>query len=357
MLYAIEVRAIIDSGGLPEAVEYYEMFPREPGSTRELDFAVDSIDSIPSATLLGVMERMVAAAANGEDGVLIVAHGEERGFLMGVAPGGVSAMDGALRDIMDAAGPLDRAAAISALPADEHVPAWRELINELSPGTIQGEITEGEAVRWFNDQWKRGQANNLRVTVAALENLVNRMKQVRRARFQRVEIRACNIGANQAALETLQEFFGATRVCAPSVGTFYVRVRPLVSSNERRQRAWIRRFGGEVRGGVYAGRTGPAPRNDTVFVVAPHDELAFAIEGGFRILVWETSLRPHLYAANAFASEWSHVKSWVEHNIMFGSTYSRGNFVLAGMWTFGQGGLPFAAPMNIEYRRSIVCVA
>ena len=355
MLYPIEVRAIIDSTGLPEAVQYYEMFPREPGSTRDRDFAVDPIDAVSQPTLLRVMDRMIAAAANSEHQVLIVAHGEGRGFLMPLAQGGVSAMDDALRHIMDAAGPLDRAAAISALPAeDDRRAAWRELIEELRPGTIQGTITELEAATWFN-QWKRNQANNLGVQVAALENLVDRMKQVRRARFRRVEIRSCNIGSNDVALATLKEFFGAACICAPNVGTFYVGVRPVVSQNERHERAWIRRYGAGVRSAVYAGEPRPAPRNDTVYVVAPHDELAFAIEGGFRILVWETSLLPHLYASQAFANEWSHVKAWVEQNVMFGSTYSRGNFVLAGMWIFGQGGLPFATPMGLSYRQSIVC--
>jgi hypothetical protein len=355
MLYASGVRAIIDSTGLPEAVQYYRMFPRERSRTRALDFDVTRMDSLRRPTFLAVMDHMIAAAGNQEREVLIVAHGESRGFLMPVAQGGVSAMKEALRVIMNAATQIDRAAAIGALPEAQRVPAWRRFIEELSPGAIQGTITEQEAVAWFN-QWKAAQAHTLNVRVPALEDLVNHMKQVRQAQFRRVEIRACNIGADRDAVTALKDFFGAACVCAPDVGTFYVGVRPRVSRNQRLEQAWMRRFGRPVRGGVYAGRTGPSPRNDTVFVVAPHDELAFAVENGFRILVWETSLRPHRYASNAFASEWSYVKAWVEQHIMVGSTYSRGNFVLAGMWTFGHGGQPFAAPMDLGYRSSIVCV-
>ncbi|MEX2300975.1 MAG: hypothetical protein WD733_08575 [Bryobacterales bacterium] len=356
MIYAIGVRAIIDSNGLPEAVTFYRTFPREPGQTRDTDFPVDPIDSVAPITLLAVMDRMIAAAREGEDEALIVAHGEERGFLMPVATGGVSAMDDALQVIMDAEEPLDEAAAIAARPVAERVQAWTDFINELEPGTIVGTITEREAVTWFG-RWKTGQAGRLRLQAPALENLVSRMKRVRSARFQRIEIRACNIGANQGAIDKLKEFFGTASLFAPNVGTFYVGVRPRVSVREAHEQAWIRRFEAPVRGGVYAGRTGPTPRNDTVYVPAAHGPLGFAIDEGFRILVWETSLRPHRYASQSFANDWTHVKAWVQLNIMPNSTYTRGNFILAGMWIFGQGGLPFAAPTDLTYRNCIVAAS
>ena len=69
------------------------------------------------------------------------------------------------------------------------------------------------------------------------------------------------------------------------------------------------------------------------------------------------SRHPHRYASQAAAGSWSYVKAWVDENIMPLSRYQRGSFVLAGMWIFGRGSQPFAAPLDREYREVLACSA
>src|SRR5438874_12825147 len=74
------MRAIIDATGLPQAVSYYRMFPREPARSSEDDMTIDRIIPVHHITLEAVLDQMQAAKAERE--VLIVAHGEEEGLIM-----------------------------------------------------------------------------------------------------------------------------------------------------------------------------------------------------------------------------------------------------------------------------------
>jgi hypothetical protein len=161
-------------------------------------------------------------------------------------------------------------------------------------------------------------------------------------------------------MATLKEFFGAGRLCAPNVGTFYVVVRPFVTSVERGRSAWARQNAGPVRGGVYQREVGPAARSYDAYVPAPGGTpMGFSIPEGFRIRVWEVSRTPHRYAASADAASWSYVDQWVSMNVMTNSSYrgsSRNDrFMLAGMWTFAPGEEPFATPLESAYRNVLVC--
>src|SRR5947208_12550064 len=89
------MRAIIDATGLPQAVSYYRMFPREPARSSEDDMTIDRIIPVHHITLEAVLDQMQAAKAERE--VLIVAHGEARGLIMHLtAKRSVSALKEAL---------------------------------------------------------------------------------------------------------------------------------------------------------------------------------------------------------------------------------------------------------------------
>jgi hypothetical protein len=348
------MRAIIDARGLPEAVRYYRMFSREPSINRQLDMSIQSIDQVNSMSMETLLDRMLAVANRGEKEVLIVAHGEPRGFLMRMTAGATSAMQDALETVMRTATALDQVQAIGQRPAAERLAAWTRFIERLAPGTITGTITVQVAENWFAQRWLRGQVQNIRVQTAKLRELVRKMQDVRQQRFRRVEVRACNMGANVNALRTLREFLGAQRVLAPTVGTFYVPLHPFVPHHTRQLQAWSRRYGGPVRGGVYRGGAGPSARTFQVYVPARGNvPMGFAIPEGFRLRIWEVSRRPHRYAAAGAAAAWSFVRSWVGLYIMPGSAYRRGRFYLAGSWTFGRG-RPYTLPLEPDYRNFIV---
>lgn len=351
------MRAIIDQTGYPEAESYYRMFPLEPAARREDDMRVTIVDPVANITMERVLDRLTVAARAQERVVMIVAHGRGDGFIMPIAAGGVTARRNALLGVMRAAEGIWRRYYIRHRPADERLREWTRYIRELAPDAIRGEISVEDAERWFQDNWLVREARNIRVTRQKIEELVTKMNRVQGWNFARIEIRACNMGADQAALETLRQFLGAQRICAPNVGNFYVAVRPYVSADGRRRRIWARRHAGPVRGGVYRGRRGPRARTFDVLVPAAGGvPQGFVIPQGFTIRVWETQRRPiHRYASRAAAASWNHVRAWVDHNIMPRSGYRRGRFFLAGMWTFGPGREPFVTPLDPGYRRTLVC--
>src|SRR5256885_17229556 len=341
------MRAIIDATGLPQAVSYYRMFPREPARSSEDDMTIDRIIPVHHITLEAVLDQMLAAKAERE--VLIVAHGEARGLIMHLsAKRSVSALKEALDLVSRVGAALARRAAIRAQSATDQVTSWAALAEELKPGSVQGAFTVHEAEAWFA-RWLTEQAALVTTGgVHDLEHLIHKMNAVREARFERVEVRACKLG--DEALESLCNFLGAGRVCAPSVGTFYGWVQPLVARPATLTR-WERAFGGPARSPVYRRGAGPTAQHYDVYVPGRRNPLdGLIVPDAFDIRVWEVSRRPHhLYASRAAAGSWPYVKAWVDEHIMRLSRYHRGGFWLSGLWTFGRNSQPFAAPLAPEY--------
>src|SRR5438874_2563703 len=228
------MRAIIDATGLPQAVSYYRMFPREPARSSEDDMTIDRIIPVHHITLEAVLDQMQAAKAERE--VLIVAHGEARGLIM-------------------------------------HLTAKR--------------------------------------SVSALKEALDLVSRA---------------GAALARPATLAR--------------------------------WEHVYGGPARSPVYGRGAGPTARQYDVYVPGRRNPLdGLIVPDAFDMRVWETSRHPHRYASQAAAGSWSYVKAWVDENIMPLSRYQRGSFVLAGMWIFGRGSQPFAAPLDREYREVLACSA
>jgi hypothetical protein len=82
------MRVLIDVTGIPWARDYYRMFPFEPSRKPEDDMllAQANLEHLQHPTLVAVMRAMVKAAGEGEKEVLLVAHGNEKGLVMKVAP-------------------------------------------------------------------------------------------------------------------------------------------------------------------------------------------------------------------------------------------------------------------------------
>jgi hypothetical protein len=361
------VRAIIDISGLPGVAEYYRMFPREPSVTPALDMTITQRVQIANINLEQVLDAVLNLPAD-ESEVLVVAHGIPQGFYMPVTAGSrVTASKSNLPILSRAGAALDEAAAIhdSGLPVDQQVTRWTALLRRLPGVTVEGRITVEQAVRTF-DNWLRGLARHLGVSLDRLRGLIDKMKRVRQRQLRRVEIRACNMGRDPEALEIVRSFFGAERCLAPRVTIFYVLVRPNIIEDPDRFGRWVQANAGPVGGGVYGGRIGPANRAFVVAVPAQvhrarrmviNAPVGFMIEGGFVLRIWETSLRPHHFNSVAVALSWPCVQRWVSSNIMVGSTYGgRGPFYLVGFWTFGDGGQPYVLPQEHAYRAQIVSV-
>ena len=355
------MRAIIDATGLPEAVSYYRMFPREPARDAGGDMTIDRLIPLRHISMDAVLDQMIAAQTERE--VLIVAHGEPKGLIMPLTPGHAHGRpaSSAIQECLDlvslVGAALARRAAIRAQPAADQVASWAALVDELQPGGVRAALPVHEAETWFG-RWLAdkggGGLRGLNLGGApALERLVGKMNAVRQARFERVEVRACKLSAEY--LESLCRFLGAERVCGPSVGTFYVWVRPFVARPATLTR-WERVFGGPAQSPVYRRGPGPTAQHYDVYVPGRRNRLdGLIVPDAFNIRVWETSSRPHKYASQAAAGSWPHVKAWVDEYIMPLSKYQRGSFVLAGMWTFGRGARPFAAPLDPEYREVLAC--
>ena len=107
-----------------------------------------------------------------------------------------------------------------------------KLNDEFATGTILGEVTlrevEGQYDNWLNEvaQNELFLVGNSRGT---LMRLVERMETVQALRLERVELRACNIGAFETSMKKTKQLFGCSKLLAPIVGTFYLKGVPITN--------------------------------------------------------------------------------------------------------------------------------
>ena len=145
----------------------------------------------------------------------IVAHGTvEEGN-----PGGLSmplAEDSSVEAMRDAVRGLTEAAvAVREAPSDPQV--WMRFIeNPLERRRVLASTTREQAPALFQ-QWLQARARSLDLSKERLLEIVKKRNQVADRAFERVEIRACNVGAFPEAMRVLREFFGARRLLAPQV--------------------------------------------------------------------------------------------------------------------------------------------
>ena len=101
---------------------------------------------------------------------------------------------------------------------------WAKLINQLQPGAITGTFTTKEAEAFYA-KWVEMVAGQLGFSgnprAVALRRFLARLRKLRAIKLARLELRACNIGTDKETMEIVRKFFGALKLTAPTVGTFF----------------------------------------------------------------------------------------------------------------------------------------
>jgi hypothetical protein len=330
------MHALIDASGWPEALAYYRMFPHEPSASPALDMHIDRIVPIQQINLEEVLDEMLAMEDADEDEILIVAHGtvEEGnpgGLSMPLAEGcAVDAMADAVRALTEAA--------IAVREAGSDPLGWTRFIeNPLDRRRVQASATREQAPALFQE-WLQARARSLDLSKERLLEIVKKRNLVADLALQRVEIRACNLGAFPDAMLTLREFFGAQRLLAPQVITLCGGLRVHILEDLNQYQEWIQSRGG-------AGATDAFAEMDSA------NGRCFG--EAFSLRIQEASPESYRFELEAAALSEQAVQSWVEDYIMPGSAFSgSGALKVAALWTVGQSGhpQPYVLPGEDAYR-------
>jgi hypothetical protein len=330
------MRALIDASGWPEALAYYEMFPHEPSASPALDIHIDRIVPIEQITLEKVLDAMLAVDEAGGDQILIVAHGTvEEG-----SPGGLSmplAENCAVDAMRDAVRALTEAAVAVRETASDPL-AWTRFIeNPLDRRNVQASGTREQAPALFQ-KWLQTRARSLDLSKERLLEIVAKRNRIADRAFERVEIRACNLGAFPDAMRVLREFFGAQSLLAPQVITLSGSLRVHILEDLNQYQEWI-----QSRGGVGA--------TDAFAEMESANGRCFG--EAFCLRIQEASPESYRFELEAAALSEQAVQSWVEDYIMPGSAFSGvGALKVAALWTLGRPGhpQPYVLPGEDAYR-------
>jgi hypothetical protein len=330
------MHALIDASGWPEALAYYRMFPHEPSASRALDIHIDRIVPIQQITLEKVLDEMLALGESDCDEILIAAHGTvEEGN-----PGGLSMplAEGCAVDAMaDAVRALTEAAVAVRETASDPLGWTRFIENPLERRRVRASATREQAPALLQ-QWLEARARSLDLSKERLLEIVAKRNQIVDRAFERVEIRACNVGAFPDAMSALREFFGAQSLLAPRVIALCGNLRVQILEDLNQYQEWI-----QARGGAGA--------MDAFAEMESANGRCFG--EAFCLRIQETSPESYRFELEAAALSELAVQSWVEDYIMSGSEFSgSGALKVAALWTLGQSGhpQPFVLPGEDAYR-------
>jgi hypothetical protein len=333
------MRALIDASGWPEALAYYRMFPHEPSASPALDMHIDKIVPLEQITLEKLLDEMLAVGEDDGNEILIVAHGtvEEGnpgGLSMPLAEGcPVDAMRNEVRAVTEAA------VAVRETASDPL--GWTRFIeNPLDRRRVQDSATREQGPALFQE-WLQARARSVGLSKERLLEIVKKRNLVVDRAFQRVEVRACNLGAFPDAMRALREFFGAETLLAPRVIALCGSLRVHILEDLNQYQEWI-----QSRGGV--GTT------DAFAEMESANGRCFGEV--FCLRIQETSPESYRFELEAAALSELAVQSWVEEYIMRGSTFSgSGSLKVAALWTLGRWGhpQPYVLPGEEAYRALI----
>ena len=390
--------------GLPHAPGYYRTFPREPSPLGDITLSASKTSVMSTSSLATVLAEMPKAGAGGI--VVLVCHAWGRGLYMPIAPGGQNMFANVdnLATIDKLIGYEAEVANIRRLPRrtpEEQAAVlerWKRLLNSIRPGAVSGTFTvqEAEALygRYLDSQALSFEFPNRAFLLQMLANL----RKVRDLRLSRLELRACNIGAdrNNQTMKTVRAFFNVTHLTAPKLETFYLGPIPVdtMAKGARPGEAFLR-----IRGVLAASKVpGPTGINPNIRdpeylnVLFSRDLMAqvgHTRRGFFErtMLVWGwnwsiplgvsylfiltiDSPEHYKYVGRAFVGStrdltqpnWTWVKWFVDSCIMPNSGYSRGPFPVAGLWNperlierglRGSVSIPFVLPNEMVYTELI----
>lgn len=367
------MRAIIDARqhGLPDAPTFYRYFGREPSPAGDITVEADKIEALQAIDLVVLMDHILAAMNPGRGGpgekeFLIVCHAFQAGLLIPLAPKTdqfatqsqlelLMTMDVAQKD-------RDK---ILAMPSsteeqkNKRLAAWKALFDgPPQKVNITGAFTEEQAQAAFRS-WLENQAKRMNISLQTSLGLISRMNRVRSGALLRLEFRACNVGGNPSALETLKKFFGSGKIVAPKTETFFLNaVPPNVLPDSRR----ISEFAASPTG-PFSGRA--AERLRTADLAQRKLDVPIPLCGFhticmlvsvflFAVKIWEVAAFEYRWASATTST--SATQMFLNQAVKPGFSYSGGAFPLAGFWTLGTLGRtePFILPNDSDYRDMIV---
>jgi hypothetical protein len=238
---------------LREWGEYIKEYDRETSLTGALDLTgLGTPLEARTETLEEVLDLLGQPPAGpGPKVALIYAHANPFGLLMNITKGATadaySAQSQYLRGISRAwraTGEIGKLRSadwsnpskpVFLIDVPKAVALFRDLLGELKkvgagyatrlpdPATVSN---RDQADAWF-DQWMGLMANAClgdKLGEDDLRRVCRAMQKVRDAKYDRVEIRACNLGKVKDNLDALKEFLGVTQVVAPKVTMFFGKV-------------------------------------------------------------------------------------------------------------------------------------
>jgi hypothetical protein len=333
------MRALIDASAWPEALAHYRMFPFEPSASAELDFRIEHIVPLAGINLEKVLDEMNKAGDEDEAEIFIASHGT-------VAEGATGGLTMPLARDCDVDAMRDEVRAVTeasiAIQESASDPlSWARFIEDPQARRQVQTTATPEQGPGLLQQWLQARADSLHLSKAKLLELATKRNQVAGRRFQRIEVRACNLGAFPEAMQALAEFFGAERLLAPLVTTLCGRLRVHLLEDPSQYREWIQSRGAFGTGGAFEEMEGASGRT---------------FGEAFRLRIQESSPDSNTFELEAAALSEEAVRKWVEDYIMHGSGYTgHGTLQIAALWTFGRPGLPqpYVLPGESEYRSLI----
>jgi hypothetical protein len=338
------VATIVDGDPTFQPVrDYYRMFPQEPSTALELTAVGIPIDgpiiSIPDMTFEKVIDKMVEGSGHGFMTFLLIEHGHFLG-----------SWDNPVGFTMP-------------VSSDSSVLATQEVFVELRRlKQLQPDFTKDVDPKQVKDL----QTSDGVLRAGILLRLDHKLRQFRNSGIAEVEIRACNLGTNRAALAALGDILDILAISAPKVGMFYARVNPAPRNNffrsVRTLRQWTRRPPG-TGASLFLDGPGDAPvvpnsRRRPGPVRHGETGRGAGVESGGGLALRVSILgenHDHIITDSAAAPDWGAVSRFVARNIMSPSRYSgNGPFFIAGMETRDSQGRPFTLPLDPNYKASLV---
>jgi hypothetical protein len=337
-------------------------------------------------------------ARAGGGAAVLVCHAFSDGLLLTVAPGGrsVFATSGTM-DTIDKLIDFDAAHdAIRAMPRSDDaqrkavITRWEALFRILQwpsgapPISPPAGFTDAQAENIYQ-QWLSRWATTLEFrNPADLRELFKRVKALRAAHVDRIELRACNIGAAPAAMDRVRKFFGCDRLTAPTQSTIFGFV-PVAGLGVTRR---ARRAHGPTASAVPLGHDEsrdadassalmtstdptrgflffssvlsiPDPRQPRLprFVTPIFDESeGIELFHGFRFVLRITEIRAFHYQIRAWAAGSSRtaapdpefIRQFCADVFKRDTRFNSTALPLAGLWTPGRP-KPFVFPLEPEY--------
>lgn len=329
-----KVRAIFDATGLTVAPQHYRMFPWEPSIDPKEDMEVffdDKLDMIRQITLEKVMERMVALV--GEKVVLIVSHGTKGGFFMPIVAGSEKAVALNLESLTKVWEAHKVAARLRLLAKifgkRDQYRRWQELLRTL-PGGENAVVAPGQSEQAdkIYTKWETAELRKYKISLDKLRDVMVLRDRLADKKFERIEIRACNMGASTSELEFIRVFLGAKKIIAPNQDTFFGTTKPEFLKPTTTLLQWLKKNGGNEQ---------------------------FMIDGGFALKI--TEIVHARYTTKAASVNEQAVKDWVHHHVMTNSTkLSTKEFHVMALRSRQdpKNRHPFTFPLDANYRKLLV---